>query len=181
VAPRVRLPPAGAEVFGRLRAATRSPPAQWKPGGRLDFADLCRRYTTRNAAARLAAGAFAAEPELAEGPDGHHYNAACAAALAAAGRDRDAAALGEAERTRLRRQAVAWLRADLAAWEQRARQSESSRATARQTLAHWREDPDLAGVRDPAELAKLPPEERREWERLWADAGALLSRALGSR
>ena len=38
---------------------------------------------------------------------------------------------------------------------------------AQRVLSRWVKDPDLAGVRDPVALAKLPEEERREWQSLW--------------
>ena len=34
--------------------------------------------------------------------------------------------------------------------------------------------PDLAGIRDPAAVAKLPANEREACEKLWADVAALL-------
>jgi hypothetical protein len=43
-----------------------------------------------------------------------------------------------------------------------------------QTLRHWRADIDLAGVRDPAALARLPAAERAAWQALWADVDALI-------
>jgi tetratricopeptide (TPR) repeat protein len=43
------------------------------------------------------------------------------------------------------------------------------------SLAAWQTDSDLASVRDPAELAKLPTAERAQWQRLWAGVTALLS------
>ena len=43
------------------------------------------------------------------------------------------------------------------------------------SLATWLSDPALAGVRDPAELAKLPDAEREQWQRLWADVAASLA------
>lgn len=43
------------------------------------------------------------------------------------------------------------------------------------TLQHWQQDADLAAIRDPAALAKLPEAERRkQWESLWAEVAALL-------
>jgi hypothetical protein len=48
-----------------------------------------------------------------------------------------------------------------------------------QTLQHWKVDTDLAGVRDPEALAKLPEAERKEWKALWANVEALLKRAGG--
>jgi hypothetical protein len=46
----------------------------------------------------------------------------------------------------------------------------------RKTLKHWLDDTDLAGVRDPKELEKLPAEEREAWQKLWADVDALLQK-----
>ena len=45
----------------------------------------------------------------------------------------------------------------------------------RQTLAHWKRDRDLAGIREPAELAKLPEAERTAWQALWAEVEDRLS------
>ncbi len=44
------------------------------------------------------------------------------------------------------------------------------------TLNYWKMDPDLASVRDEKELAKLPKAERKEWQTLWANVNALLSK-----
>jgi serine/threonine-protein kinase len=129
-------------------------------------------YTT---AARLYAEAFRAQPTLAADLfAGHRYNAGWAAALAGCGQGKDAAALDAAGRLRWRRQALTWLRAELAA---RARQLKSwfpgQASQARQALDHWRRDPGLSGVRDRDALAKLPPDERLAWQKLWADVDAL--------
>jgi hypothetical protein len=143
----------------------------------LELADIAVCFRQRYAgAARLYAAAFDANPRLADDPArGHRYNAACAAALAAAARG-DAAAAPEKLRTSHWRQALDWLRADLAAWQKRA--ATDRRAVAK-TLAHWQTDPDLAGVRDPQELAKLPPVERAAWEQFWTDVADLLRRVGG--
>ena len=47
------------------------------------------------------------------------------------------------------------------------------------TLGHWRQDADLAGIRDPEGLAKLPEPERREWQTLWAEVDSRLKKAQG--
>ena len=47
------------------------------------------------------------------------------------------------------------------------------------TLAHWKADADLAGIRDEAELAKLSKEERTEFMQLWNDVNRLLPKAAG--
>src|SRR5262249_55529742 len=112
-------------------------------------------------AARLYRDAFARQPHL--GAD-RRYDAACCAALAAAGQGKDAGALNAAGRLRWRRQALSWLRAELAA---RAGQIKSGvpaqAAQARRSLEHWRRDSDLAGVRDKEALGKLPAEEQAAW------------------
>jgi tetratricopeptide (TPR) repeat protein len=143
------------------------------------LAKLCKRYKRLYAAAsRFYTQAFAAQPDLADDLDaGDRYDAACAAALAGCGQGEDAAPLKEQERARLRRQALTWLRAELAL---RAKPVAGSRPgdrdAARQALKHWLEDPDLAGVRGEA-LAKLPEAERQPWRQLWADVAETLARA----
>src|SRR5262249_11475499 len=37
----------------------------------------------------------------------------------------------------------------------------------RQRLAHWQQDSDLASVRDPQTLDRLPGDERQSWHQLW--------------
>ena len=46
-----------------------------------------------------------------------------------------------------------------------------------QILAHSKRDPDLAGIRDEAGLAKLPEDERETWRVFWADLEAVLAGA----
>ena len=128
---------------------------------------------------RLYADAFAADPKAAgDLKASHRYNAACVASLAAAGQGEGAATLNDNERTRLRKQALDWLRADLAL---RTKQLESGqpadRAEFRRAMQHWQRDSDLAGLRDEAPLAKLPEAERKAWQALWGEVRALLMRA----
>jgi hypothetical protein len=40
-------------------------------------------------------------------------------------------------------------------------------------MSHWLTDLDLGSVREPAELEKLPVEERAGWLKLWAEVRAL--------
>jgi hypothetical protein len=44
-------------------------------------------------------------------------------------------------------------------------------------MQHWQRDPDLAGIRDAAALAKLPPTDKKVCENLWVDVMALLQKA----
>jgi serine/threonine-protein kinase len=120
--------------------------------------------------------AFTADSKLADDlKAGHRYNAACCAALAGCGQGKDAGTLDDREKARLRRQALDWLRADLAAGAKQAQSHQpADRVMVRQTLQHWKEDPDLAGVRGDA-LAKLSEAESQPWKKLWADVDALLA------
>jgi tetratricopeptide (TPR) repeat protein len=145
----------------------------------LDVVTLCRHKRGYAAAARFSADTFAADAKLADDLQaGHRYNAACYAALAAAGQGEDAATLDDKERARLRKQALDWLRADLALRTRQLQSGQPADRTAAQiALRHWQQDSDLAGLRDAAALAKLQPVERAACERLWADVAALLKEA----
>jgi tetratricopeptide (TPR) repeat protein len=146
---------------------------------RVALAWLCQQYKKRYAAAaRFYAEAFADQPKLADDlRTSHRYNAACAAALAGCRQGEDAAKLDDAERLRLRRQALDWLRADLAAWGQLLdREPEKTRAAVQKTLRLWQQDADFAGVRGEA-LAKLHEAERQSWRLLWEDVEQTLKKA----
>jgi tetratricopeptide (TPR) repeat protein len=151
--------------------------APGQPKELLEMIDVCRVLKRYHAtAADLYALAFTALPALAEDPKYvHRYNAACCAALAAAGQGDDAAKLDEQARTRLRQQALAWLRADLARWAKRLDSGTPvARTLVQQRMRHWQQDPDLIGIRDAAALAKLPETERQEFTQLWRDVATLL-------
>jgi superkiller protein 3 len=145
---------------------------------RVDVITLCQHRKLNAAAARFAAEAFAAEPTLAANPQsGLRYNAACAAALAAAGMGEDTGKLDAGERTRLRQQALGWLRADLGAWKTLVEKGPpAARMAVQQQMRHWQRDSDLAGIRDPVALANLPDDERTAFTQLWADVADLLKR-----
>src|SRR5262249_59110865 len=86
------------------------------PTDRIDLAGQCTGKRLHRAAVRFYEEAFAAQPKLADDLDAaHRYNAACAAALAGCGAGQDADQLDDKERAGLRRQALDWPRADLAA------------------------------------------------------------------
>ncbi len=128
---------------------------------RADLALVAHAKGLHAAAARLFIEAFAERPALADDlASGRRYNAACDAALAGCGKGRDEPPPGPADCARLRTQALNCLKADLAAWARRLDASPTTaRAEVAQNLRHWRIDVDLTGVRNPAEIAKLP--ERR--------------------
>ena len=145
----------------------------------LDLAQMSVHKKMHAAAARFWAKAFAAEAKRADNLQaGHRYNAACSAALAAAGQGEDAAKLDDKERARLRQQALDWLRADLALWSKLLSSAQSAaRVAVQQQMQHWQKDSDLAVIRDKAALAKLPAEEQKAFAQLWADVAALLQKA----
>jgi hypothetical protein len=139
-------------------------------------ARTCQDFGRRHAsAARLYADAFEAQPTLAEDPTkAHRYNGACAAALAGTGQGEEAKKLSNAERGHLRKQAHAWLEADLELYAKlltKDKQEAVMQVAAR--LEHWQRDPDLAAVREPKELGLLSQEERKSWQNLWASVRQL--------
>jgi hypothetical protein len=136
--------------------------------------------TSRHAlAARLWGEALESDPSLARDRQAQHaYNAACAAALAASGQGKDQTALDDAARARLRQETHAWLNSELAVWSSLLKSGPTQAGPAvAQTLRHWQQDTDLAGVRDQGALDALPPSERREWKALWSDVEELRRRA----
>jgi tetratricopeptide (TPR) repeat protein len=141
------------------------------PDETVALAWMCQQHKRRHvAAARLYADAFAAEPKLAAE---HRYNAACSAALAA-GQGEDARLLPDKVVTMFRRWALDWLRADLTAYAKLAEQNNPAvKQVIQQRLAPWRQDPDLASVREPQALDHLPDNERASWQALWRDVDEL--------
>jgi serine/threonine protein kinase/tetratricopeptide (TPR) repeat protein len=151
----------------------------------IELAQLCQApFRQLNAgAARFYTDAFVAGARLADDlGNSNRYNAACAAALAGSGQGKDAAKLPDKERARLRSQALAWLRADLAAWQKLLEMERDKAGPAvRQQMEHWQRDADFARVRGPDVLsAELPEAERQQWQKLWNDVEALRRRAAGS-
>jgi tetratricopeptide (TPR) repeat protein len=168
---------------------------------RLALVGICQFQGRCHAAARLYADAFATDPALSEDlasacrsraalgdkqPVSRveelaaecRYPAARCAALAGCGLGKDGAKLDEAERTRWRRQARDWLRADLAMWAKILdTSSRAARVMVSRLLTHWQADPDLAGLREPSALDKLSADERKECLALWKEVAAVLSRA----
>src|SRR5262249_45761727 len=137
---------------------------------------VCSLKHQNHAAVRFYEEAFAKKPQLAEDPPAdHRYRAACAAALAGCGAGKDAGQLDGKERARLRRLALGWLRAALAARPRRL-DKEPDRSATINTLRAWLGDPHFAGVRGSHALAKLPEAERQPWQELWSKVAATVAR-----
>jgi tetratricopeptide (TPR) repeat protein len=128
-------------------------------------------------AARFYANVFVLEPEIAENLEkGYRYVAACAAARACSGESDESAKLDEREKSRWRGQAFQWLNTDLVARKTQINSKKlDDRPALLKRLHQWLETPDLAALRNPEELEKLPPEERKAWSTFWADVNGLLS------
>jgi serine/threonine protein kinase/Flp pilus assembly protein TadD len=169
------------ELDKRLPAILNGQRQPANPAEGLVFADLCQmackqRFAT---ASRFYAKAFAAEPQLAADlSSGHRYDAACAAAQAGCGQGKDADTLNAKERADLRRQALAWLRADLTAWRELLEKEPGKvRPVLAEKMQHWQKDSALAGVRSEKGLKQLPPAERGAWRQLWTKVEKTLDRA----
>ena len=144
---------------------------------------LCRRFRHQHAAAaRFYAAAFTADPHLAADlRSEHRHAAACSAVLAGAGAEAEGAGVADRERSRLRSEALAWLRADLAAWTRVAATSPAARTHVHKLLASWQHDRQLTAVRDAPHLDRLSEEERTAWLRFWYDVVALLHKTQPQR
>jgi serine/threonine-protein kinase len=140
---------------------------------------MCYRRSLYAAAARIWADAIASDSKLCQDRQAQHcYNAACAAALAASGKGVDEPRPDDAAKAGLRRQALGWLNLERATWAKLLDSGANpDRSVVVQSLTHWLNDSDLASVRDPEALAKLPSAELEAWRDLWSGVNDLLHRA----
>jgi tetratricopeptide (TPR) repeat protein len=145
----------------------------------LIFAQLCHAKMIYGGAAGFGAEGHQAQPKLADDMQAQsRYNAACSAALAGCGQGKDDPPLDKPAKARWRKQAIEWLKGDLAAWSKALKSGlPPVRQSVAETLQHWKVDPDLAGLREPGKLAKLPQDEQKACRALWAEAEAVLARA----
>jgi hypothetical protein len=90
------------------------------------------------------------------------YNAACAEALTADGRDIEEPPLHDAPKARLRNQALAWLEAKRDAWSRLLRADEAlDLGRVLGILSHRKAERALFGVQDPAERPLAAPATER--------------------
>ena len=174
----------------------------WQPldnNERLALLGICESEALYAAASRLCADAFAADPDLAERLttqclrraaqesnksnrtealiSGIRYRAARCAALAGYGLGKDGSQLGAAERAHSRRKALEWLRTDLLVLSETLDGGlPADRGLAKELLTLWQDEPDLAGLREPARLKMLAADERKVCLDLWAEVGTVLAR-----
>jgi serine/threonine protein kinase/tetratricopeptide (TPR) repeat protein len=188
----------------RVNALLQGPAPLNGSAEQLELAQFCRQYRRYPAAVRLYAAVLAAQPGLADDlAKGHRYQAACAAALAAAGKGHNADTLTVSDRATLRRQALAWLRADLQLFTRMIAAQQAANKKAKQLppspleklsgqahehtpadlllvcdwLKHWQATPDLNSLRDDQQLAGLSPKEQIDWRQFWTEVRALEKQA----
>jgi tetratricopeptide (TPR) repeat protein len=150
----------------------------------IELARYCAQYEDRyQAALRFYRDAVAANPNVAtDQQNQYRYDAACWAALAAAGKGTDAHNLSKEKATELREQALSWLREDLSMYRQSAAKADSQlRQVLTQRLRHWQQDTDLASLRDKDRLESLPDTERQEWAKFWKQVAELRKQLLESK
>ena len=175
--------PAMAALDARLAAIVKGDRQPRDGADRLALAQRAYEKALHATAARLWGEALAAIPKLGDDRAAQHrYNAACVAALAGCGQGKDDPRPDEAARAGLRKLALAWLAAELETWRRVATAAApGDKGSVAKVLAHWKRDPDLAGIRDPKELAKLPEGERAALKQLWDDVDGLLTKVGGSK
>ena len=143
---------------------------------RLRVAQLAFDHKRFAVAARLWAEALASDPKLGDDRQAHHrYNAARAACQAAAGQGSDEPPLDDAAKTKLRGQALDWLKAELTVY---GKLFESSTPQEQEVIVMsvnaWKYERSLFSIRDSSALTKLPAVEQKAFTQLWADVAALL-------
>lgn len=174
--------PAIKALDSRLAAIIKGEQKPANEAERLQLAQRAYEKSLPKTAVTLWSAALEANPKLGDDRQTpHRYNAACAAALAGCGKGRDDPPPSDDEKTQLRHQARDWLNAEVDAWSQLLEAAnKDQRGAIAGTLQHWKEDADLAGIRDDAELTRLPESERKAYLMLWADVDALLKKASGA-
>jgi serine/threonine-protein kinase len=166
----------------RLMAVARQQDQPKDNAERLVLADMAYDRGLFSTSARLYDEALTAEPKLVEDRrTEHQYNAARAASLAGSGKGKDEPPPDHEAKAKLRKKAMNWLKAELMVLANALEVDQGKdRPQVAQTLRRWTVTSDLAGIRDAAELEKLPEPERKEWQTLWSDVEGLLKKAGGS-
>ena len=166
-------------ILGGVRAET---VAVTDPVAALELAAFAQQDKKwPHTAVKLAEKAFASNLKLADDLSaGHRLTAARAAAAASSGRGGDAERLDAVEKTRLRKLALGWLRADLEVWKPRAAARSDRPATPSRNSSTGCATPTsrVCATRTPW---KNFPRKSKEWSALWAEVEVLINlRAEGA-
>jgi tetratricopeptide (TPR) repeat protein len=161
------------ELDGQFPAILRGQTRPASAAEQSEYAELCHAKRHYLAAARFWADALAAEPKLAAD---QRDAAICAAALAAAGQGIDSGLLDSKDRSRWRKQALQWLRDDLTALAKRLKSHKpQDRRLVRERLRNWKCEQELASLRDPTAVARLPADEQQACQQFWAEVETMFS------
>jgi serine/threonine-protein kinase len=154
--------------FAEILAGTSQPRG---PTEGVIFAQMAHDRGHYGTAYRLWQAALSESPDLGEDRKfPYRYDAACSAILAATGGGHDRQRSDESARRELRRQALEWLRREVAAWKALVKSGEDEgRSRAVRALEFWLKDEDLASVRDEDALRVMDEAERTNWYELWAE------------
>jgi tetratricopeptide (TPR) repeat protein/tRNA A-37 threonylcarbamoyl transferase component Bud32 len=146
---------------------------------RIGLAEVCEYQHRYVAAVRFSRDAFAHDAKLADDMQvGNRYAAALDAARAGCGQGEDVKDLDDKALAGCRKQALTWLQADIVFWRNRLKSAApEDRQATKQQLSRWQTDPALAGVRDTAEVAKLPTDEQEVWRKLWMEVQSVVDKA----
>jgi serine/threonine protein kinase len=175
--------PAMAVIDARLAQVMKGAVALNDNAERLRLAQRAYDKALYVTAARLFSEVIDASAKLGdERPAPARYNAACAATLAVGGAGRDQPQPDDAAKATLRAQTLEWLTTELAAWKRVSiTGAAGAKETVARTLTHWKNDADLASIRDDAGVASLPEPDRNAFRKLWADVDALRAEVAGSK
>jgi hypothetical protein len=173
--------PAIKALDSRLAAVIKGEERPTNEADRLQMAQRAYDKALHRTAAKLWGEALEANAQLgADRGTQHRYNAACSAALAGCDKGKDDPPPSDLEKSNLRHQALDWLKAELDVWAKLLETAgKDQRGAIAQALEHWKEDADLAGIRDDDELTRLPESQREAYLKLWAEVDALLEKASG--
>ncbi len=162
-------------IFSKLPAVLEGRQQPRDNDERLAQIGVCRFDNRFAALARIYNEAFAADPKS---MSVYRLAAVRVAVQAGCGHGIDAGSVSEAERRKWRDQARQWLREELSGVKvELNRDFTKARESVRQKLTEWRTDPELTGIREPAELAKLSVEEQTDCRNIWTDVKAVLDSA----
>jgi serine/threonine protein kinase/WD40 repeat protein/tetratricopeptide (TPR) repeat protein len=161
------LPKLDAFVAGTINPADNSE--------RILLARICMYHGKLTQGARFYSAAIAADPKLVNDPgELHAFRAATAAARAGHG-DGDAQKLDETERSQFRKQAITLLQSVLDSVGNALPTAElGTRRNLRSHLYRCKATIDLAVVRDPEQIDKLPADEQARCKAFWSDLDKLL-------
>lgn len=144
---------------------------------KITLAEICSRNLDKNLeAAKFYQEALKQDPKLLDPPAPHQYNLACVYLLVADGKGEGADTLTDEARTQYRTEARELLHDARQRWAKMDPDPKNESRDPLDALRYWRFDPDLAPIREPDQLAKLPESERTQWQTFWAEHDEIIEK-----